>query len=100
MINEWRDKNMEEILFIETGTGVEVHGQDVNEVASRAVPDAIHYNPMPGIRQLLRENDLPITKVTVKIAIPHDIHTVNLAAIEAAIPCLGAKIDGMEGRMA
>lgn len=100
MINERRDKTMKEILFIETGTGVDVHGQDVNEAASRAVMDAIHYNSMPGIRKMLPENDLNNMKVTVKLAIPHDLDTLNHDEIKALIPYGDVKIEVMEGGMA
>ena len=100
MCNEWRDKKVEEILFIETGTGVDVHGQDVNEAASRAVMDAIHYNSMPGIRNILPGKDLNNMKVTIKLAIPENLDALNHDEIKALIPYGNVKIEVMKGGMA
>ena len=91
---------MEEIIFIETGTGVDVHGQDVNEAASRAVMDAIHYNSMPGIRKMLPGQDLKHMKVMIKLAIPQNLDALNHDAIKALIPYGDVKIEVMKGGMA
>ena len=39
-------------MFIETGMGIDVHGQNITSAAVRAVKNAIHYNSMPGIRSV------------------------------------------------
>src|SRR5699024_9651919 len=62
--------DMENILFIQTGTGVDLHGQDVNVAAQRAVSDAIHYNSMPGVRNMLPDGDINRMHVRVKLAVP------------------------------
>ncbi|MFH5597816.1 Lin0512 family protein, partial [Listeria monocytogenes] len=41
---------MEQILFIQTGFGVDVHGQNITKAAERAVRNAIFTNSMPGIQ--------------------------------------------------
>src|SRR5699024_3589527 len=77
---------MENILFIEVGTGVDVHGQDVNVAASRAVKDAIHYNSMPGIRSMLPGGDINNMKVNIKLAIPQDLEQLDPEQIKELIP--------------
>lgn len=93
-------KSMEQIIFIETGTGVDVHGQDVNEAATRAVMDAIHYNSMPGIRKMLPDGDINNMKVNVKLAIPKDLDMLQNDKIKALIPYGQATLEVMEGGMA
>jgi len=77
---------MENILFIEVGTGVDVHGQDVNVAASRAVKDAIHYNSMPGIRSMLPGGDINNMKVNINLAIPQDLEQLDLEQTKKLIP--------------
>jgi len=77
---------MKEIIFIETGTGVDLHGQDVNEAAERAVMDAIHYNSMPGIRKILPDNDVNNMKVNVKLGIPQDLEALDEEKIKKLLP--------------
>lgn len=91
---------MKEIIFIETGTGIDVHGQDVNEAASRAVQDAIHYNSMPGIRKLLPNEDLNKMKVNVKLAMPKDLDELDHDKIKALLPYGDVTIEVMQGGMA
>lgn len=91
---------MEEIIFIETGTGVDVHGQDVNVAASRAVKNAIHYNSMPGIRNILPDGDLNNMKVNVKLAIPLDLDQLDHEKIKALIPYGRITIEVVTGGMA
>src|SRR5699024_14537 len=94
------EKLMQQIIFIETGTGIDVHGQDVNEAATRAVLDAIHYNSMPGIRKILPDADINNMKVNVKLAIPKDLNTLQHDKIKSLIPYGQVTIEVMEGGMA
>lgn len=91
---------MKELLFIETGTGVDLHGQDVNEAASRAVKDAIHYNSMPGIRKMLPEGELSNMKVNVKLALPKDLDKLNHELIKRLIPYGEVTVEVTDGGMA
>lgn len=91
---------MEEILFIETGMGVDVHGQNVNVAASRAVQHAMHFNSLPGIRKMLPENDLNQMKVHVKLALPADLDKLDKKRIQALIPYGQVTIQVVEGGMA
>src|SRR5690606_26251915 len=63
-------KRMEKLFFVQIGTGVDLHGQDITKAAIRAVENAIHYNSMPGLRSVLPENRLDNMKVNIKLAVP------------------------------
>jgi len=91
---------MKEIIFIETGTGVDLHGQDVNEAAERAVMDAIHYNSMPGIKKILPEQDINNMKVNVKLGIPKDMEKLNKEKIKKLLPYGTVTVETMTGGMA
>lgn len=91
---------MKELLFIETGTGVDVHGQDVNVAASRAVKNAIHYNSLPGLKKILPNGDLNQMKVHVKLAIPKDFDKLDEQKIKQLIPYGVVTVEVMEGGMA
>lgn len=91
---------MKEIIFIETGTGVDLHGQDVNEAAKRAVMDAIHYNSMPGIRKVLPDQDINNMKVNVKLGIPKDLENLDEEKIKKLLPYGTVTVETMTGGMA
>ncbi|MFC0478203.1 Lin0512 family protein [Robertmurraya beringensis] len=77
---------MDQIMFIETGMGIDVHGQNVTKAAIRAVQNAIHFNSMPGIRTVLPENKLENMKVNVKLAVPGDKELLDIEAVKAVLP--------------
>lgn len=87
-------------MFIETGYGIDLHGQDINEAASRAVKNAIHYNSMPGIRTVLPGNDLKNMRVNVKLAVPIDKEKLDEAYIIGLLPYGEVTIEVMDGGMA
>jgi len=91
---------MEEIIFIETGTGVDLHGQDVNEASERAIIDAIHYNSMPGIRKVLPDGDLNNMKVNVKLGIPRDLENLDKEKVKQLLPYGTVTVETMSGGMA
>ena len=90
---------MEKIFFIETGMGVDVHGQDVTKAAVRAVKNAIHFNSMPGIRSVLPDNNLENMKVHVKLAVPCDKDKLEYEEIKKALPYGQVSIEVMDGGM-
>ncbi|ENH95947.1 hypothetical protein J416_13254 [Gracilibacillus halophilus YIM-C55.5] len=91
---------MEQIIFIETGTGIDVHGQNVTKACLRAVENAIHYNSMPGIRNYLPEQDLHNMVVNVKLAVPKDQESIDIDQIKEEIPYGTVNVEIMDGGMA
>lgn len=91
---------MVNLLFIETGMGIDVHGQDVNVAAERAVENAIHYNSMPGMVKILPNGDLNKMKVNVKLAIPEDLDKLDTEKIKKLIPYGTVTVEVLTGGMA
>ena len=91
---------MERIIFVETGTGMDTHGQDVTKAAVRAVENAIHYNSMPGLKHYLPEQSLDNMKVNVKLAVPADKDLVDKDKIIAEIPYGTVSVEVNDGGMA
>ncbi|WP_099159022.1 Lin0512 family protein [Virgibacillus ndiopensis] len=91
---------MQQILFIQTGTGIDVHGQNVTKASTRAVEDAIHYNSMPGIEKNLPDQRLENMKVNVKLAVPVDHDKLDKEKIKVIIPYGTVTVEVMNGGMA
>lgn len=91
---------MEQTLFIQTGTGIDVHGQDVTKAAIRAVEDAIYSNSMPGIENSLPEGKLENMHVTIKVAVPLDREKLETDRIKEVIPYGTTNVEVTEGGMA
>jgi len=92
-------KYMDQIMFIETGMGIDVHGQNVTKAAIRAVQNAIHFNSMPGIRTVLPENKLENMKVNVKLAVPGDKELLEIEAVKAVLPYGEVTVHVQDGGM-
>ncbi|QSS98573.1 Lin0512 family protein [Pontibacillus sp. ALD_SL1] len=90
---------MEQLVFIETGMGVDVHGQNVTKAAVRAVKNAIHTNSMPGIKNILPEQSLDNMVVNIKLAVPCDHEKLDLEEVRSAIPYGTVTVEVMDGGM-
>ncbi|MCM3570258.1 Lin0512 family protein [Neobacillus mesonae] len=90
---------MEKLMFIETGMGIDVHGQDITKAAVRAIKNAIHYNSMPGIRSVLPENSLDNMVVNVKLAVPCEKDKLNIDTVKEALPFGKVTVEVMDGGM-
>lgn len=88
---------MEKIIFIETGVGMDTHGQDVTKASIRAVINAIHYNSMPGIKSYLPEESLHNMKVNIVLGVPTDPDEVDLEKVKAEIPYGEVTVDVVSG---
>ncbi|WP_163652033.1 Lin0512 family protein [Listeria sp. PSOL-1] len=90
---------MEKRLFIQTGFGVDVHGQNITKAAKRAVRHAIYHNSMAGIEAMLPGHDLNQMVVNVKLAIPIDKEKLDHDAIKSLIPYGTVTIEIVDGGM-
>lgn len=86
-------------MFIETGMGIDVHGQDITTASIRAVKNAIHFNSMPGIRSILPENSLDNMRVHVKLAVPCDKEKLDIEAVKVVLPYGKVTVELMDGGM-
>src|SRR5699024_9961111 len=100
MIIKRREMIMKDILFMETSTGIDVHGQDVNEAASRAGRDGIHYKSILEQRKMIHDGELSNMKVNVKLAIPQDLDRLEHDQIKNLIPYGEVTVEVTEGGMA
>ena len=91
---------MEKILFVELGTGVDQHGQDITVAAVRAIHDAIHRNALPGMRDLLPGRDLKNMRVHVTLAVPADRDRLDAEAVRKVFPYGRVDIDVVDGGLA
>ncbi|CDQ37942.1 MULTISPECIES: Lin0512 family protein [Virgibacillus] len=91
---------MNQILFIQTGMGIDVHGQDITKAAVRAVENAIWSNSMPGIEKSLPEQRLENMSVTVRLAVPLDRESLHIDKVKEAIPYGTVDVDVTDGGMA
>ncbi|MBM7649916.1 uncharacterized protein (TIGR02058 family) [Bacillus ectoiniformans] len=90
---------MKQLMFIETGMGIDVHGQDITQAAVRAVKNAIHFNSLPGIRTVLPDNSLDNMIVRVKLALPCDHEKLDREAVKAVLPYGQVIIETQDGGM-
>jgi uncharacterized protein (TIGR02058 family) len=90
---------MEKIMFIETGLGIDVHGQNITKAAIRAVQNAIHFNSMPGIRSVLPGNNRDNMRVNVKLAVPCDKEKLDINAVKEVLPFGIVTVEIMDGGM-
>ncbi|GGH77667.1 uncharacterized protein (TIGR02058 family) [Pullulanibacillus pueri] len=90
---------MENLLFIQTGFGVDVHGQDITKASVRAIVNAIHTNSMPGIKNLLPGQDLNNMKVNIKLAVPCDKEKLDIERVKKEIPYGTVTVEVMDGGM-
>lgn len=100
MVNGKEDEPiLEKLMFIETGMGIDVHGQNITHAAVRAVKNAIHFNSMPGIRSVLPENSLDNMRVNVKLAVPCDKENLDITAVKDVLPYGKVTVEVMDGGM-
>ncbi|WJH35147.1 Lin0512 family protein [Paenibacillus sp. CC-CFT747] len=90
---------MDKVIFIELGTGIDLHGQDVTKAAVRAVKNAIHHNSMPGLRAMLPGNSLHNMKVRVKLAVPCDKEQLDVERVKAVLPYGEVTVELLDGGM-
>ncbi|MFC7063080.1 Lin0512 family protein [Halobacillus seohaensis] len=90
---------MDQLMFVQTGMGIDVHGQNITHASVRAIKNAIHTNSMPGIRIALPDQDLNNMKVNVKLALPTDQELLDEEEVKKAIPYGQVTIEKVKGGM-
>lgn len=90
---------MERVFFVELGTGIDQHGQDITVAAVRAVQDAIRPNAMPGLRSILPGHDFNNMRVHVKLALPCDKDRLDLEQVRRALPYGRVSVEVVDGGM-
>jgi len=91
---------MEKLIFVQTGVGIDTHGQNITKAARRAVQDAIHSNSMPGIKDYLPGKSLNAMKVNIVLAVPADESSLDFEAIKEEIPYGEVTIEVVDGGLA
>jgi uncharacterized protein (TIGR02058 family) len=90
---------MEKIFFVEIGTGIDQHGQDITVAAIRAVEDAIRCNAMPGLKSVLPENDFNRMRIHVRLALPCDKDKLEVERVRRALPYGQVTMEVIDGGM-
>lgn len=70
-------------VFLEIGTGNDLHGRDYTKAAVRAVQDAIHHSSLALLRTLEIDPSTMEVDVTVGVQQPEK---VDRSAVKAALP--------------
>jgi uncharacterized protein (TIGR02058 family) len=85
-------------FIVESGMGIDQHGQNATDAAIKAVKDAIARPCLTGVGQVLGLKDWSAVYVDVLVACPHP-QQVSKEAIEAAMPVGNVKVEVIEGGM-
>ena len=76
-------------FIVELGTGIDLHGEDVNEAACRAVKDAVSRSCLCGLMEIIQLKDHDQMEVEVLVASPKP-EEIDLERVKAMVP-LGRK---------
>lgn len=91
-------EHVQQIYFIELGTGVDLRGQSVTKAAVRAVRDAIGTNLIPSV-PLLTGGDYGKLKVNIRLAMPDPSATIDYDAIREVLPVGTVTFEVVQGGM-
>jgi len=83
-------------FIVETGTGADLHGEDVTKAACRAVKDAISRSCLCGLAELMGLKDLNEVDVEILIAVPRP-QEVDLEKVKAVVPIGRKTAQAVEG---
>ena len=79
-------RHVQTVLFVECGFGSDAHGQNVTKAAVRACRNAIEFNQIPGIGDLIPGGRDQL-KLDVLLGVPHPYtNHLDLAPIRACFP--------------
>jgi uncharacterized protein (TIGR02058 family) len=84
-------------FIIEFGMGVDLHGQDVQKAAEKAVRDATSKSCLCGLKEILNLDDLNqsvFVKVTVAVSRPED---VSASKVAKCLPMGKVEVEAVKG---
>lgn len=76
---------MTKVLFVESGFGCDQHGQNATKAAIRACRNAIEFNSLPALSDLMPDGDRNNMILSIKIGVP-DPETVDVNEIVSVFP--------------
>ena len=94
---EKHDK-MSKTLFVELGVGSDQHGQDGTKAAVRACKDAISFNSLPAIADLI-PGGYGGMKLHVLVAAPIDAYPVDVNEVKKVFPYGSVDVELVRGGM-
>jgi uncharacterized protein (TIGR02058 family) len=94
---EKHDK-MSKTLFVELGVGSDQHGQDGTKAAVRACKDAISFNSLPAIADLI-PGGYGGMKLHVLVAAPIDAYPVDVDEVKKVFPYGSVDVELVRGGM-
>ena len=89
---------MSKTLFVELGVGSDQHGQDGTKAAVRACKDAISFNSLPAIADLI-PGGYGGMKLHVLIAAPIDEYPVDVDEVKKVFPYGNVNVELVRGGM-
>lgn len=87
--------DLQQVLFVQTGFGADQHGQDATKACARACRNAIEFNSLPAIRQLV-PNGYDGMKLKIKIGTPHP-ESVRVDELKKVFPYGAPSFEIVEG---
>lgn len=88
---------MEQVMFIEVGMGIDLHGQDVTQASVKACKNAIGHNSMPGVTTFLPGGELNRMKVRVTLAVPFRHEDVDVSKVGQVFPYGNVEVKVVQG---
>ena len=85
-------------FIVETGSGVDLHGENVTEAACRAVRDAISGSCLCGLQEVLELKTYDQVEVEILIASPKP-DEVDLDQVKKLVPMKCSDIKSIQGGM-
>lgn len=81
-------------FILEMGTGNDLHGEDYNKAAVRAVQDALHHSSITFFESLDIDRDSMTVEVTVGVQLPH---VIDAEIIRRQIPYGSVTVNAVKG---
>lgn len=90
---------VQQLYFIQYGTGIDLRGEDITKACIRAVRNAIGHNTIPSV-PLLTDGDLSRLQVHIRLAVPAARDQIDQEAIRRTLPVGTVTFTIQEGGMA